>query len=103
VLSELRGRGWLAGVAIVLIYLGTLNALAAMSATTCNNGDASNLWGGFISLGLYGLGVGGLMIAPPGRLVFATLIPAVIGIACMAGSRSACCPPTCTAGRPAAS
>jgi hypothetical protein len=45
--------GMRGGLAVVLFYLASLNALLAAHVGTCNQGDASRLWGGAVSLLLY--------------------------------------------------
>ena len=44
------------GAALVLFYLGAGNAVLALTVGTCTQGDAGRLWGGMISLLLYGIG-----------------------------------------------
>jgi len=48
-------------VAIVLLSLGGLNAVFAIEAGTCTQGDAGNLYGGLITVVLYM--AGGLILA----------------------------------------
>jgi hypothetical protein len=46
-----------AGIGIVLFYLASFNLVLAMVVGTCTQGDAGRLWGGALSLLLYGLAV----------------------------------------------
>ena len=43
------------GIGLVLFYLGALNALLAINVGTCTQGDATRLWGGVLTVILYGV------------------------------------------------
>ena len=67
-------------VGIILLTLGALNAVLALSVETCTQGAADSLYGGFLTLFLYVAGAVALVGWPPWRWAWLALVPAA-GIA----------------------
>lgn len=63
---------------IILLTLGALNAVLALTVETCTQGSADSLYGGFLTLFLYVAGAGSLIGWPPSRWAFLGLLPAVV-------------------------
>ncbi len=65
-------------VAVVLIWLGALNAILAMTVETCTGGSADSLMGGIYTLVFYMLGIAILFYRRPRRLVYISLVPPLL-------------------------
>ena len=63
------------GAALTLFYLAAGNAVFALTVGTCTQGDAGRLWGGTLSLILYGIGTLFLRQTSKPVLALALLIP----------------------------
>lgn len=61
---------------ILLLTLGALNAALALSVETCTQGGADSLYGGFLTLLLYGAGAAALAARPPRGAACLALLPA---------------------------
>lgn len=70
-------EGCAAFAAILFLSLGAVNAVLAINVTTCTQGDAGNLFGGFITLFFYLIGTACLLAGAAGRLTFLALVPAM--------------------------
>jgi hypothetical protein len=62
--------------ATILLTLGALNSVLALSVCTCTQGGAGGLYGGFLMLLLYVGGLVALIARPPSHWVRFGLIPA---------------------------
>jgi len=63
-------------ISTILLTLGALNSVLALKVGTCTQGDAGNLYGGFLTLLLYVAGFIALTIRPPSRWAWVSLLPA---------------------------
>jgi CDP-diglyceride synthetase len=54
-----------------------VNAILAINVTTCTQGDAANLLGGFITLFFYLIGIAFLSVSQTRRIEFLALVPAI--------------------------
>jgi hypothetical protein len=64
--------------AIVLLTLGALNAVLALTVETCTQGDAGSLDGGYLTLALYLAAAGSAVAWPPRRRHLPALVPAAL-------------------------
>lgn len=61
---------------MVLLTLGALNSVLALSVGTCTQGSAGGLYGGFLTLILYVGGLPALIAHAPPRWMYLGLVPA---------------------------
>ena len=65
-------------IAIVLLSLGAISAVPALSVETCTQGDAASLYGGFLTLILYLAGLATAIASPPRPAALFALVPAAM-------------------------